>query len=158
MKGSLVFNALIMTLVLLASPVVVLAQEVVVDNGTSPLVGFLLSPEVLGVVAVVLVGMIAIWGRKWLNHFRVVFQVWHYVEKMGILANLKGYEKLALAMDVFQDRFYEQFGKEPKPGDEGWAVKILTWLCRLEDKEPIEDFFDEPTPPSNLENSGEVLA
>lgn len=157
MKGTLVFVALIMTLVLLASPVVVLAQEVVADNGTSPLVGFLLSPEVLGVVAVVLVGMIAIWGRKWLNHFRVVFQVWHLVEKMGILADLKGYEKLALAMDVFQDRFYEQFGKEPKPSDEGWAVKVLTWLCKLEDKEDIEGFFAEPAPPSGSGNSPEAV-
>jgi hypothetical protein len=119
---------------------------------------FLFQPEVLGVIAVVIVFAIGLWARKYLNYFRLIFQVWHYVEKMGILANLKGYEKLALAMDVLQDRFYEQFGKEPKPGDEGWAVKILTWLCRLEDKEPIEDFFDEPTPPSNSENSGEVLA
>lgn len=120
------------------------------------LIGFLLQPEVFGVIALLLVAIIGIWGRKWLNHLRVVFQVWHYVEKMGILADLKGYEKLALAMDVFQDRFYEQFGKEPKPGDEGWAVKILTWLCKLEDKEDIEDFFDDSTQRSDSKNSQEA--
>jgi len=119
---------------------------------------FLFQPEVLGVIAVVIVFAIGLWGKKLLNHFRLIFQVWHYVEKMGILANLKGYEKLALAMDVLQDRFYEQFGKEPKPGDEGWAVKILTWLCRLEDKEPIEDFFEEPSEPSNSETLSEGTA
>ena len=119
---------------------------------------FLFQPEVLGVIAVVIVFAIGLWARKYLNHFRLIFQVWHYVEKMGILANLKGYEKLALAMDVLQDRFYEQFGKEPKPGDEGWAVKILTWLCRLEDKEPIEDFFEEPSEPSNSETLSEGTA
>src|SRR5690606_20415531 len=119
---------------------------------------FLFQPEVLGVIAVVIVFAIGLWGKKLLNHFRLIFQVWHYVEKMGILANLKGYEKLALAMDVLQDRFYEQFGKEPKPGDEGWAVKILTWLCRLEDKEPIEDFFEEPSEPSNSETLSEATA
>lgn len=119
---------------------------------------FLFQPEVLGVIAVVIVFAIGLWGKKLLNHFRVIFQVWHYVEKMGILANLKGYEKLALAMDVLQDRFYEQFGKEPKPGDEGWAVKILTWLCRLEDKEPIEDFFEQPSEPSNSETLSEGTA
>lgn len=106
---------------------------------------FLFQPQVLGVLAIVVVFAIGLWGRKALNHFRVIFQVWHLTEKMGILAGLKGYEKLALAMDVFQDKFYEEFGKEPKPGDEGWAVKILTWLCKLEDKEDIEDFF-EPLP------------
>ena len=119
---------------------------------------FLFQPEVLGVIAVVIVFAIGLWARKYLNHFRLIFQVWHYVEKMGILANLKGYEKLALAMDVLQDRFYEQFGKEPKPGDEGWAVKILTWLCKLEDKEPIGDFFEEPSEPSNSETLSEGTA
>jgi hypothetical protein len=110
-----------------------------------PFLNFLFQPQVLGVIAVVIVFAIGLWGKKLLNHFRVVFQVWHLVEKMGILAGLKGYEKLALAMDVFQDKFYEEFGKEPKPGDEGWAVKVLTWLCKLEDKEDIEDFL-EPLP------------
>lgn len=119
---------------------------------------FLFQPEVLGVIAVVIVFAIGLWGKKLLNHFRLIFQVWHYVEKMGVLANLKGYEKLALAMDVLQDRFYEQFGKEPKPGDEGWAVKILTWLCRLEDKEPIEDFFEDSSEPSNSETLSEGTA
>ena len=106
---------------------------------------FLFQPEVLGVIAVVIVFAIGLWARKYLNYFRLIFQVWHYVEKMGILANLKGYEKLALAMDVLQDRFYEQFGKEPKPGDEGWAVKIFNILSKLESKEDVEDFL-EPLP------------
>ena len=61
---------------------------------------FLFQPEVLGVIAVVIVFAIGLWGKKLLNHFRLIFQVWHLVEKMGILAGLKGYEKLALAMDV----------------------------------------------------------
>ena len=106
---------------------------------------FVLQPQVLSVLALVVVFVIGLWGKRFLNHFRLVFQVWHLVEKMGILAGLKGYEKLALAMDVFRDKFYEEFGKEPKPGDEGWAVKVLTWLCKLEDKEDIEDFL-EPLP------------
>lgn len=107
---------------------------------------FLFQPEVLGVIAVVIVFAIGLWARKYLNHFRVVFQVWHLVEKMGILAGLKGYEKLALAMDVFGEKFYEEFGREPAPGDEGWAVKVLTWLCKLESKDDVEDFFEEPLP------------
>ena len=111
---------------------------------------FLFQPEVLGVIAVVIVFAIGLWGKKLLNHFRLIFRVWHFVEKMGILAGLKGYEKLALAMDVFQEKFYEEFGKEPKPGDEGWAVKILTWLCKLENKDDVEDFFEEPSESSNL--------
>jgi hypothetical protein len=111
---------------------------------------FLFQPEVLGVIAVVIVFAIGLWARKYLNHFRVVFQVWHLVEKMGILAGLKGYEKLALAMDVFGEKFYEEFGREPAPGDEGWAVKVLTWLCKLENKDDVEDFFEEPSEPSNL--------
>ena len=106
---------------------------------------FMFQPQVLGVLALIVVFVIGLWGKKLLNHFRVIFQVWHFVEKMGILAGLKGYEKLALAMSVFQEKFYEEFGKEPKAGDEGWAVKVLTWLCKLEDKEDIEDFL-EPLP------------
>ena len=111
---------------------------------------FVLQPEILALLAILVVAILGWQGRKYLNHFRLVFQVWHLVEKMGILAGLKGYEKLALAMDVFQDKFYEEFGKEPKPGDEGWAVKVLTWLCKLENKDDVEDFFEEPSEPSNL--------
>ena len=113
---------------------------------------FILQPQVLSVLALIVVFAIGLWARKYLNHFRLIFQVWHLVEKMGILAGLKGYEKLALAMDVFQDKFYAEFGREPKPGDEGWAVKILTWLCKLEDKEDIEDFL-EPLPGDTVTES-----
>ena len=119
---------------------------------------FLFQPEVLGVIAVVIVFAIGLWARKYLNHFRVVFQVWHLVEKMGILAGLKGYEKLALAMDVFQDKFYAEFGKEPKPGDEGWAVKVLTWLCKLESKDEVEGFIESSSDESNSESSKESAA
>lgn len=119
---------------------------------------FLFQPEVLGVIAVVIVFAIGLWGKKLLNHFRLIFQVWHYVEKMGILAGLKGYEKLALAMDVLGEKFYEEFGREPAPGDEGWAVKVLTWLCKLENKDDVEDFFEEPSEPSNSETLSEGTA
>ncbi len=119
---------------------------------------FLFQPEVLGVIAVVIVFVIGLWARKYLNHFRLIFQVWHLVEKMGILAGLKGYEKLALAMDVFRDKFYEEFGKEPKPGDEGWAVKILTWLCKLENKDDVDDFFEDSSEPSSSETLSEATA
>jgi hypothetical protein len=119
---------------------------------------FIMQPQVLGVLALVVVFVIGLWGKRFLNHFRVIFQVWHLVEKMGILAGLKGYEKLALAMDVFQDKFYEEFGKEPKPGDEGWAVKVLTWLCKLENKDDVEDFFEQPSEPSNSETLSEGTA
>jgi len=119
---------------------------------------FVLQPQVLSVLALVVVFVIGLWGKRFLNHFRVVFQVWHLVEKMGILAGLKGYVKLALAMDVFQDKFYEEFGREPKPGDEGWAVKVLTWLCKLESKDDVEDFFEEPSEPSNSETLSEATA
>ena len=113
--------------------------------------GFLFQPEVLGVIAVVIVFAIGLWVRKYLNHFRLIFQIWHLVEKMGILAGLKGYEKLALAMGIFRDKFYEEFGREPAPGDEGWAVKVLTWLCKLESKDDVEDFFEDSSEPSNSE-------
>ena len=119
---------------------------------------FILQPQVLGVLALVVVFAIGLWARKYLNHFRLIFQIWHLVEKMGILAGLKGYEKLALAMDVFQDKFYEEFGKEPKPGDEGWAVKILTWLCKLENKDDVDDFFEDSSEPSNSETLSEATA
>ena len=119
---------------------------------------FILQPQVLGVLAVVVVFAIGLWARKYLNHFRVVFQVWHLVEKMGILAGLKGYEKLALAMDVFQEKFYAEFGREPAPGDEGWAVKILTWLCKLESKDDVDDFFEDSSEPSSSETLSEATA
>ena len=119
---------------------------------------FILQPQVLGVLAVVVVFAIGLWARKYLNHFRVVFQVWHLVEKMGILAGLKGYEKLALAMDVFQEKFYAEFGREPAPGDEGWAVKMLTWLCKLESKDDVDDFFEDSSEPSNSESLKEGTA
>ena len=119
---------------------------------------FIFQPQILGVLALVIVFVIGLWGRKFLNHFRIVFQVWHLTEKMGILAGLKGYEKLALAMDIFQDKFYEEFGREPAPGDEGWAVKVLTWLCKLENKDDVEDFFEEPSEPSNSESLKEGTA
>ena len=105
---------------------------------------FLFQPEVLGVIAVVIVFAIGLWARKYLNHFRVVFQVWHLVEKLGILRDLKGYEKLALAMDIFQEKFYEKFGHEPDASDQGWAVKILTLLCQVENKDKVDDFLPEP--------------
>ena len=119
---------------------------------------FLFQPEVLGVIAVVIVFAIGLWGKKLLNHFRLIFQVWHLVEKMGILAGLKGYEKLALAMGIFRDKFYEEFGREPAPGDEGWAVKVLTWLCKLESKDDVDDFFEDSSEPSNSETLSEATA
>ena len=102
----------------------------------------LFQPEMLGLLAVVVIFAVGLWGRNYLNHLRVIFQVWHLTEKMGLLAGLKGYDKLALAMSVFQKKFYIEFGREPGPSDEGWAVKVLTWLCKVEDKEDIEDFSD----------------
>ena len=119
---------------------------------------FILQPQVLSVLALIVVFAIGLWARKYLNHFRLIFQIWHLVEKMGILAGLKGYEKLALAMGIFRDKFYEEFGREPAPGDEGWAVKILTWLCKLENKDDVEDFFEEPSEPSNSETLSEGTA
>lgn len=104
---------------------------------------FILQPQVLSVLALIVVALIGWRGRNYLNHFRLVFQVWHFVEKLGILNNLKGSQKLALAMDTFRDKFYDKFGKVPSPSDEGWAVKILTWLCKLEDKDTVEDFLPE---------------
>ena len=119
---------------------------------------FILQPQVLSVLALIVVFAIGLWARKYLNHFRLIFQIWHLVEKMGILAGLKGYEKLALAMGIFRDKFYEEFGREPAPGDEGWAVKILTWLCKLENKDDVEDFFEPPSEPSNSETLSEGTA
>jgi len=119
---------------------------------------FILQPQVLSVLALIVVFAIGLWARKYLNHFRLIFQIWHLVEKMGILAGLKGYEKLALAMGIFRDKFYEEFGREPAPGDEGWAVKILTWLCKLESKDDVEDFFEEPSESSNSETLSEGTA
>ena len=119
---------------------------------------FILQPQVLSVLALIVVFAIGLWARKYLNHFRLIFQIWHLVEKMGILAGLKGYEKLALAMGIFRDKFYEEFGREPAPGDEGWAVKILTWLCKLESKDDVEDFFEDSSEPSNSETLSEGTA
>jgi len=34
---------------------------------------FLFQPEVLGVIAVVIVFAIGLWGKKLLNHFRLIF-------------------------------------------------------------------------------------
>src|SRR5690554_3029901 len=101
---------------------------------------FVMQPAVLTVLIALAVIAIGFWGRKQLNVFRLVFKVWHWVEKASMLAGWEGYEKLAWAMEEFSARFYEAFGREPAPGDEGWAVKILTWLCRIEDKEAVEDF------------------
>ena len=119
---------------------------------------FLFQPEVLGVIAVVIVFAIGLWARKYLYLVRVVFQVWLRVEKLGILAGPKGYEKLALAMDVFREKFDAEFGREPAPGDDGWAVIVLTWLCKLESKDDVEDFFEDSSEPSNSETLSEATA
>jgi len=74
--------------------------------------------------------------------------MWFLVEKTGMLVGLKGYEKLSLAMEVFSDKFYEAFGREPAPGDGGWEVKVLRWLCRLERKDDVRVLFS-----SQLEES-----
>lgn len=92
----------------------------------------------MSVLIVLVVALLGALGNRWLNRVRMIFQVWHLVEKMGIIEGWAGYEKLALAMTEFRERFYEKYGREPSAGDEGWAVKILTWLCKIEDKEPIE--------------------
>lgn len=105
---------------------------------------FVLQPEILALLAMLVVAILGWQGRKYLNHFRLVFQVWHLVEKLGILRDLKGYEKLALAMDIFQEKFYEKFGHEPDASDQGWAVKILTLLCQVENKDKVDDFLPEP--------------
>lgn len=105
---------------------------------------FVLQPEILALLAILVVAILGWQGRKYLNHFRLVFQVWHLVEKLGILRDLKGYEKLALAMDIFQEKFYEKFGHEPDASDQGWAVKILTLLCQVENKDKVDDFLPEP--------------
>ena len=84
---------------------------------------FVLQPQVLSVLALVVVFVIGLWGKRFLNHFRIVFQVWHLTEKMGILAGLKGYEKLALAMDVFKTSL-RRVWPGACPGDEGWAVRF----------------------------------
>lgn len=106
---------------------------------------FILKPEVLTILIALVVIIIGLIGRKYLNLFRVVFKLWHWVEKAAIVNDWSGYEKLAWAMDEFQERFYKQYGKEPDPKDEGWAVKVLTWLCKIEDKEDVECFL-EPLP------------
>ena len=112
---------------------------------------FIFQPQVIGLIALVLVALIGWRGRKWLNEFRLVFKIWHWVEKTSIVNGWQGYEKLAVAMSEFEARFYEEFGREPDPSDEGWAVKILTWLCKIEDKEPVVDFSE----PSGLTNLAE---
>lgn len=106
---------------------------------------FIFQPQVISLIVLVLIALIAWKGRKWLNEFRLVFRIWHWVEKMSVVNGWHGYDKLAQAMVEFEARFVKEFGKEPKPGDEGWAVRILTWLCKVEDKEDIEDFL-EPLP------------
>ena len=122
-------------------------------------VEFLLQPEIFSALitlsVLIVIGLIAWRGRRWLNHFRLVFQVWHFVEKTSMLTGWKGYGKLAFAMSQFRERFYDAFGREPDPSDEGWAVKILTWLCEIEDKESIEDFPDPSTENSDLESLAE---
>ncbi len=116
---------------------------------------FILQPQVISLIVLVLVALIGWRGRKWLNHFRLVFQIWHWVEKMSIVNDWHGYDKLALAMGEFELRFYDEFGREPDPSDEGWAVKMLTWLCKIEDKEPVGDFSDPSTSDSDSENLNE---
>jgi hypothetical protein len=118
----------------------------------------LLSKEVLTVIAALVVLLIAWKGRKLVNIFFVVFQVWHLLEKLGILASMSGYEKLALGMSVFQEKFYERFGKEPAAGDEGWAVRIFNLLSKLESKDDVDDFFEDSSEPSNSESLEEETA
>jgi hypothetical protein len=108
---------------------------------------FILQPEIftaiVSILALVIVAVLGWKGRKFITHGRIVFQVWHLIEKAGALKDWKGYEKLAMAMGVFRDRFQKEFGKEPSPTEEGWAVKVLTWLCNIEDKEDVEDFLEQ---------------
>ena len=106
---------------------------------------FIMQPQVLGVLALVVVTMIGLWGKRFITVFRVAFQVWDLAQKLGILAGLSGYEKLSIAMSKLRDKFFEKFGREPKASEEGWAVKIFNILSKLESKEDVEDFF-EPLP------------
>ena len=106
----------------------------------------LLSPAILSVLVTLVVLLLGFAGNVWLNKIRLVFQVWHLAEKMGVLEGLKGYEKLVIAMTEFRKRFFEKYGREPSPNDDGWAVKWLEKLCRLEDKEAVIDFLDESAP------------
>ncbi len=107
---------------------------------------FVLQPEVLKTLATV-VGMIIVLflgrrGHKYITYMRIVFKVWHFVEKAGALNDWVGYEKLAIAMGVLRDRFHSEFGRGPSANEEGWAVKVFTWLCNIEDKEDINDFLE----------------
>ena len=116
---------------------------------------FIFQPQVISLIVLALVALIGWRGRKWLNEFRLIFRIWHWVEKMSIVNGWRGYEKLAVAMNEFETRFYDEFGREPDPSDEGWAVKVLTWLCKIEDKEPIEDFTSPSISDSDSENLNE---
>ena len=106
---------------------------------------FIMQPEVLGVLALIVVTLLGLWGKKFITVFRVAFQVWDLAQKLGILTGLSGYEKLSIAMSELRDKFFEKFGREPKANEEGWAVKIFNILSKLESKEDIEDFL-EPLP------------
>lgn len=118
------------------------------------MVEFLFTKEVLAILAALLVFIIGRKGMKLLNIFRVAFQAYHLLEKWGVLAKLKGYEKLALAMGEFQDKFFKKFGKNPAPGDEGWAVRFFNLLSKMESKDEIEveDFSEPSTEHSPLES------
>jgi hypothetical protein len=106
---------------------------------------FIMQPQVLGVLALIVVTLIGLWGKKFITVFRVAFQAWDLAQQLGILTGLSGYEKLAVAMTELQDKFFEKFGREPKANEEGWAVKIFNILSKLGNKENVEDFL-EPLP------------
>lgn len=106
---------------------------------------FIMQPQVLGVLALIVVTLIGLWGKRFITVFRVAFQVWDLAQQLGVLAGLSGYEKLSIAMSELRDKFFEKFGREPKPSEEGWAVKIFNILSKLESKEDVEDFL-EPLP------------
>jgi hypothetical protein len=106
------------------------------------LLEFLQSPAVIALWVALLLALVGMLGSKWLNKIRLVFQLWNYAEKVGLLKGWTGYEKLAFAMKELQERFYDKYGRAPSASEEGWIVKILNLLCKLEDKQDVLDFSE----------------
>lgn len=114
---------------------------------------FLESPVLMQAAVVFIVALLAFFAAKIptvIAIFRIVFKVWHFVEKLGAAERIPGYQKLAVFMELLHTRFYEHFDRNPTGAEEGIVMRILHFLISLENHMKkgtvTENFSDGPEP------------
>ena len=95
------------------------------------------SQAVQGAVAVLAVSLVGWLIQRW-QHTRHVVSLailaYKYAEREGLIEGMVGYEKLAVFMENFVERYREiHEGQEPKPAAKAAAVRAAELEVRKED-------------------------